>query len=88
MAKTLEGTLVGAPTEDAEDLRDALEFLQAFTWEVREHVRDRVRSNMRYSTVHPEPSEEEITERVDAAVESELQSCGQKLATLLMKGIS
>ena len=86
MVELPEG-MVEKEVPDAEDTRDALDFLQGFTWEVRSRITDDVRQRMAPYGDQREPSESEVENAIGAAVASELQNCGKKLATLLLKGL-
>jgi hypothetical protein len=84
---------LGLP-EDAR-MDDYLEFLEAFTSEVREAVTMRVRKDLHYDHHNPsmsgprgpDPDGEEAQGIIDAAVHEELRSCARKLAKL-MDGIA
>ena len=71
-------------------LDDYLEFLEAFTSEVREQAERKVGKEIGYE-VHlnhkPEPSDAEREARVDELVHERLRDCGRKLAKLLTDGI-
>jgi hypothetical protein len=76
-------------------LDDYLQFLEAFTSEVREAVTTRVRKDLHYDHHNPsmsgprgpDPDGEEAQGIIDAAVHEELRSCARKLAKL-MDGIA
>lgn len=73
--------------EDESTRKDSAFFLEVFTDEIREQVERRCREHHYHYTRRERPSDEEFQKIVDNAVESELFTCGRKLAKLLTKGI-
>ena len=69
--------------EDPQSAKDAETFLEAFV----DRIRSQSEQRSRLYGGHRDPSEEEVQRHIDEEVESELRSCADKLAKLLMTGL-